>query len=854
MPRKGGREKDLEANVASSVPPAFPSPASDKTAFIGSSSMGPRPQLSSEQAPIAINERVLALARESATFKSVLNANVSFPSTASSVVSEGNKVFDAPVSPGHADTPSTSEKKPARKSSVSGDVNIIASARVLLQLAPHKTEPSDLVSGVSGLPRTPSTSSGAPNEDNSPGCLLQSRGSIGFLPRSLLGNLGIIRPDVPISHGSLSSDKILQAAKILEHLCNMVDLNVSIAEMFLLGYSTISKDPVILRSKSPCQESDYLYNYLHEAPFTDFDIGVGYTITAIGAINMSAGSGEASNVAKELANKAWTFFLEYLLPLYTLVENQLEALKNMYLLAHTYLKYFGKDLMIDKLDEATSSIMEKFTGMQEPRAKELLQPYMEIIWNIYILVSKHKVDLPTSRFFGWLSTQTIDANLLLSHYMLALPKEAFPSDDLFLAEIIACTFSNEVNNLNYRNTLAIYSSKVELHAALLLGLESLVNNTTHDTKSYDIFNLLQTKVLKGCPDLMQTYLKQHICKISAPFQWQFFILALRVADFGGATQSFVRDNKQGQFDIFGKSLINYLDYATAQDLRKTKNMSDMYVSSLSILSFSMVFNSKMLHMKSYAAAFDLNCISDMEANTLATLVLEWYLSVIKTLILMLNLLSNDDLEKAISESLFVQGLLYVTESHSFQPQTKPTEIIYHLYKKLSAVCDLWLGLNTSQFVELRANLDRFLNDLFTLASTSDNFSVRRVFVSNGTISLLERTEVLPDPKERRSMSLCLPLTLAQADISNANGNYVLIKPKGLLPQLNFPSGEKAPGAVFPPLFGVSGLPMPETPHPQRQSILGLLDLSFLTVKSPPFFLPPLQHPIKSEPVDGPLIR
>ncbi|RKP28783.1 hypothetical protein METBISCDRAFT_6277, partial [Metschnikowia bicuspidata] len=550
VPRKGGREKDPAANAASSVPPALPS----------------------------------------------------------------NKVFDAPVSPGHADTRSTSEKKPARKPSVSGDVNIIASARVLLQLAPHKTEPSDLVSGVS---------------------------------------------DVPILPGSLSSDKLLQAAKILEHLCNMVDLNVSIAEMFLLGYSTISKDPVILRSKSPCQESDYLYNYLHEAPFTDFDIGVGYTITAIGAINMSAGSGEASKVAKELANKAWTFFLEYLLPLYTLVENQLEALKNMYLLVHTYLKYFGKDLMIDKLDEATSSIMEKFTGMQEPRAKELLQPYMEIIWNIYILVSKHKVDLPPSRFFAWLSTQTIDANFLLSHYMLAFPKEAFPSDDLFLAEIIACTFSNEVNNLNYRNTLAIYSSKVELHAALLLGLESLVNNTTHDTKSYDIFNLLQSKVLKGCPDLMQTYLKQHICKISAPFQWQFFILALRVVDFGGATQSFVRDNKQGQFDIFGKSLINYLDYATAQDLRKTKNMSDMYVSSLSILSFSMVFNSKMLHMKSYAAAFDLNCISDMEANTLATLVLEWYLSVIKTLILMLNLLSNDDLERAISESLFVQGLLYV---------------------------------------------------------------------------------------------------------------------------------------------------------------------------------------------------
>lgn len=781
--------------------------------------------------PHTVANQGVLLNREGSTSECSVEFSSSTRSSASSVASQ---IFDSPVLPS---IPNACDMKCSLSI---GDASLIASARVLLQLAPHKTESCDLGPLLTYLPRTPMASAIPSNDTCSPTILPKARNSLGMLPTTVMSRPSIARPD--FQNEADIANKLFHAAKTMEHLCDISGRGVPIADMFLLGYATIEEEPVMLLSQHSKGKPIYFEAYLLGAPFSDFEVGVAYTVTAIGAISFPGNFEENRVVAKDLINKAWTFLIEYLIPSHTLIENQLEILKNLYLLAHTYLRHFSNDLMIGYLEETTHAIVSRVNSSQERGSKEMLTKQMEVIWNIYILVSKYKSHSSPPKFYSWISSQKIDGYFPLSHYMLTFSKGAFPLDDAFFSEIIACTFSNEVNGFSTNNTLTIFPSRLELRTALDLALETMVNFSSQSQR-IDFFNLQKNLLLLECPDQVKLNLKQHLCRISQPHEWQILSLSMNEANVDRNLQNFILENGRSSFDTFGKALLEYLR-ADLKSASTEKNLS-----SLSTLGNSLAFNGKLLQVRSFAKAFDQSKINTIEAKTLSVLVLEWYLSTVKSFISLLTIMSSDDLGRIITESQALQGLVYVTGSQKLVANMKASEIILQLFKKLTTVCDSWLNMNKGDYQEFRFYLARFLNDLFLLASNNDNFALENAYVSNGSICLQDRTSF----KERRSMSMSLPMSSSQSEHHAVGCNYVLIKPKELLPSVQLPAINKPSTAILPPLVAVNGLQLPPT-RQHRLSYLGLPSLSYLAVKGPPFVLPPLQHTIHSELSDRPLMR
>lgn len=818
VPRKMLQEKESATNPPKILPkPEFAASKDHRTSSVDFDH------------PVLPDQSVL-LNREGSTSE----CSVESTSTRSSASSVASQIFDSSV------LPNSLNASDMKYSLSLGDASLIASARVLLQLAPHKTESCDLGPLLTYLPRTPVTSVVSSNDTCSPNVLPRARNSIGMLPTSVLRRPSISRPE--FRNEADKTEKLLHAAKTMDHLCDFNGRTVPITDMFLLGYAAIEKEPVMLHSQYSKGKPVYFGAYFEGAPFSDFDVGVAYTISAIGAVSLSENSDENHAVAKDLVNKAWTFLIDYLIPRHTFDENQLEILKNLYLLAHTYLHHFGNDLIIGYLEETTHAIVDRVSRSQERGSKDLLTSHMEVIWNIYILVSKYKSHSSPPKFYSWILSQKIDGYFPLSHYMLTFPKGSIPLDDAFFSEIIACTFSNEVNGFSTNNTLTIYPSRLELRTALDLALESLVNFSCRST-NIDIFSLHKNLLLLECPEQVTLNLKQHICRLSQPHEWQILSLSLHEINVDRKLQTFILENVNSTFDSFGKALLEYL----SNDLRGAS--TDTNMSRLSTLGYSLSLNGKLLKVKSFATAYEQSKFNLIETKTLKVLVLEWYLSIIKCFISLLTTLSNGDLEHIIEQSQGLQGLIYVTGAQKLVANMKASEVILQLYKNLTTVCDSWLDISKDEYQEFRSNLARFLNDLFLLASNNDNFSLENTYVSNGSICLQDRTAF----KERRSMSMSLPISSSQSEHHAIGCNYVLIKPKEHLPSVQLPAIDKPNATILPPLVAVNGLQMPLT-RQHRLSYLELPSLSYLTVKGPPFVLPPLQHTIQSELSDRPAMR
>lgn len=819
VPRKGLRGKDTSTpeTIAPSKGAAKP--------LVGSS---PESKLPEEKG------LCMSVSTDEASSESSVESSTSATSSISSASTGASAVCDSPTS--------SSGSKDAKVNPALGDANLIASARVLLQLAPHKYEVGQ-APYLSRLPQSSVTTSIAPNEGKSPkspSFLPRSQEKIVMRPESI--SAATLKPRTP---DSMYFDRLLQATKSLDQLCDTNGFKVAIADVFMLGFSITSKEPALILPGSRHCQCTFLDGYLQGAPFSDFDIVTGYTMSAIGAINMKGQSQEYEIVANDLMNKAWTFLVEYLIARHTLVENQLEVLKTLYFMAHTYLRYFKNDLIISYLEETATAVLKRIPTHQDSR--ELLAPYMDIIWNIYIIVSKHKANSTPPKFFAWILSQNIDDYFPLSHHMLAFSKGPAPLEDQFFAEIISCTFSNEVNYLIHKSSLAVFANRVELHAALSLALASVVNYS--DAREVELFKLYKGKLLSECPDQMQVYLKSHLSELSKPWQFNILLLVLKELDLGRTALNFILEARDSRFDECGKSLIHYLSERDLLALSRGKLYE--YLSNINTVTYSLILNSKLLYMKPFASNLDENHITDIESEALSSLVLEWYLSMMKMFISILTSLSTTELDQIIVENPIFQGLLFVTGNHPLLPGAKASDVIFHLFKNLTVVCDLWLDVHQSYSKEFRSNLSKFLNDLFLLASNNENFLINDVYISNGSISLNGKSSA---SKERRSLSLSIPLSSSLSEGNNLNGNYVLIKPKELLPPLNIGSMEKSSGAILPPLLAVPGLHLPQSSHNHRHSLLDLLSIAFLTVKNPPFVLPPLQHSLKTSLNDRPLLR
>lgn len=732
-----------------------------------------------------------------------------------------NKIFGSPVLRG---IDSKDRNRNIITSSI-GDASLIASARVLLQLAPKKSEPCDFAL-ASYQPHTPLSSSGGSNDITTANVLTRAHTStnVGMLPDSTS-----LATQSTEDEKDSSAERLLQAAQVLQQLCDPCGRDAPIADMFCVGYSVLNENPVMLKLQQTKVQSSLLSSYLQGAAFSNFDIGVSYTISAIGAINMSDAVKDYQEVARDLMNKALTFIIQFLMPRYTLYKHQLEIVNNLYLLAHTYLKYFNNDLMIGYLEETTNTLLERV--LRERVAKELLKSHMETLWNVYILISKCKIHSTPPKFYSWMLSQNIDGFYSLSHYMLSFLRGPMPMIEPLLAELVSCTFCNETNNLLRNNALAVYASRVDLHTAIELACESMVKLYPY---TLDNFELQKRIMLHDLLPLMQFHLKQRICRVAAPYQWQVLSLAIMMADQTLKSYAFITEHAGTPYDRFGEAFLKYLKESTV--IRSSTLVDVLNV--LSTHSYSLILNSKLLHVRSIKSSFVQDRVNVLERNLLSTLVLQWFLTLIDYFVFMLTQ-PKLDLERTLSENTLLQVLIFITGCHPVQSNTRASDVILQLCKEVSAVCELWLDLNKNEYQELRVNLSRFLSNLFFLASNNDHFSIFDVRLVNGSLSLNDGNPYT-DYKERRSMSLSLPVDwTSNPNTHTVNRNYVLIKLKESMPSDSLPSIEKSLGATLPPLLAVNKLPMPHAPL--NGPFLSVPNVSF--VEDPPFLLPRLHHNI-----------
>ncbi|WPK27597.1 hypothetical protein PUMCH_004993 [Australozyma saopauloensis] len=736
-----------------------------------------------------------------------------------------------PVSP-----PLSSGETQLRSSSL-GDANLIASARVLLQLAPQKADVAELPS-LNYLPRTPATSIVATSDLRSPKTLPRAHGSIAMLPRSSLQYQLTSAPGIELQY-----ERLLSAAESIEQFFDKRHQDVSISDMFLLGFSILSESPLLLRSRYASFEPVYLNEYLQGTPLSDFDIGVGFTVSAIGATSMAGSSEKIREDSKMLINKAWTFLIEHLIPRHTLLENQLEVLKNLYLLAQTYLHYFGSDLMIGYLEDTTQAVLEKLSHSKDSIATEVMKPYMEIVWNIYIIVSKHRASSSPPKFYTWALSQTLEDYLSLSQIMLSFSKGSISMQQEFLVQIVACTFTNEVNKLASENSLAIFSSREDLNEALKTAQSSLIMAGSNTTKP-DLFHLFSKKMQQNCPEQLKQHLKDRTCQISSPFQWEILAQTVREGFLGEKLFNFVSTYSNSLFETIANQLIDFMGAFARKEEYETKSIGR--ITALSTVSYSLALNGKLLRMKQFADLFDEVRLKKLDSVNLSSFVLEWFISLCSSLLSLFSSQIRFQLDRFISESQALQGLLHMTEAYLIHSGVTSTETIYQLYRNLAATAELWLSTNQDHFKDFRTHLTRFFDEVFLIAYTRDHFQLENVHLSNGSLLLKEKNEGANIGKERRSVSLSAPQKSSNfgSDQASIGGNYVLIKPKEALPSIVLPSLEKAPGATLPPFLGVSGVHLPQVSGLQGQFGHNIQSVSFLALKNPPFVLPPIQHSFK----------
>lgn len=752
---------------------------------------------------------------------------IASPTTILSTSSNVSQLLDSPISPKARALVKSTEMKTS--SSVS-DASLIASAKVLLQLAPHKAESTQ-------LPRPTNIQLNSPVLTDTP---IKSKSSPTILPKARYSEVSL-----RVDHFAQQSEnpaellqtKILYTAKYLERVCDVNSPNVSIGDMFLLGYSVVYSEPIMIESQYSNNKAHFMDEYFQGATFTDFDFAISYIISAIGAINTVD---KLYTPAKDLINKAWTFLIECSSSQQTLVQYHLETIKVLFFLGKTYLRHFGNDLFMGYLEESTTVMLSKLALVSDLQQKELLRPFIANIWNVYLLVSKHKIQTGPPKFYSWAVDQNIDGYFSLSHYTLTFPKGKLPIEEPFFAEIVSCTLINEVNSLRRDNVLAIFNSHSDLHDAIALAVQSLVNYSLRSTK-IDNFTLQMKKLGQDCPQQIGFYLKQNICRISEPSHWQILLLAIDEIDLDGKCHYFLQERRNSLFDAFGEGMLKFLSNDGSSTV-KIETLSKMCT-----ISNSLTFNSRLLQTKPYFTLFDERTINVTEFNGLRLLVIKWYLLIVKVFISLLASHSISKLGQKLTESLDLRALLHLTGIQVNKSITG-SELIIQLYHKITDVFNSWLDMRTGEFLEFRINLARFFNILFSLASTNNNFLVERAYMNHGSVLLRGRKNSVIELKERRSLSMSLPIAASSSDSHTISSNYVLIQPKEKQSEIYLPPIEM-PTSVLPPLVAFNGLPLP-TQERTRSSFLGMPNLPHLALKSHPFVLPPLHQSINSCDKDG----
>lgn len=594
--------------------------------------------------------------------------------------------------------------------------HVMASAKALLQLAPQKTLDDEPALATPPLPPT-EPPNGAPATVLYPESDDKLPDWVPALPR----------------HGQHELIQLLLMLRNLEQLYDAEDMRYPVNDLFLAGFVVLTAEPYTVFQDVRADLMRYLRAFSLALPVADFKAGLVYTTLAVVALTVPARDYDADEVASMFINKAWSILVDKLIPNHTSLLLQAEILKNLYVLTYAYVRYFHNDLIVTYLEETSHVIIQNLAALQSPASEEIIRLNMDLFWSIYILVSKYKVNEAPPKFYFWFLDRCVLDNqkLTLILLMKGFSKHVQKLDSPMLNEIVVCTLSNEVNNYITTKDKWLYLLWDSLHNANIL-IHKSISKSLLAAATPDIFDIFRRKIIINAPAKFKDFLSNYAFKITEPYQWTMLLVMLREFNSSFSFSTLLKDNARSLFQQFGNSLLTFL----AEDHSVLSSLLTLHFgfsTSLGIVSFPLIFNAKFLNLKHVTPPFQRSELNVVDATNLNNLVLEWYISVVKILI---RLLSNPrEIEKAIADNYFLQCLIYLVNEKESGPLTATPEFFLLLFNDLTKICDTWINFNNQEpyLQTFRANLNKFLSDLFVLALNNEHFNISDVYVANESI-------------------------------------------------------------------------------------------------------------------------
>lgn len=690
---------------------------------------------------------------------------------------------------------------------------------------------------------------------------------------------GLARPG--LARALSPSARLYAVAKKISSFYDPTDLRYPMDEIFLAGYGVLANDPAV-----GFQGLEFV-NHFSELPepVCDFKIGIAYTLLAAGALTVPADDYDREEVATMFMNRAWNVFVERLMPKNASIDHQSEILRNLYLLTYTYLRYFNNSLMVPYLEDSAVVIFQNLTLQPNSVLARIVHLNLSLFWRVYILVSKHKAKEMPPKFYSWFLSQQVDPKVSesLSALMLRYSLAHHLLSDPFLCDIITCTLSNELNNFLITKALWIFDLEAALHKAIIMVNRSLdkagslqssgssASSISSDSCSVslspslssslldsvlDIFSHFKEKLTVDAPPQLRSILNDYVFRITAPYHWDLLSLTLREFNSNFNFSRFMKENLHSTFQKFGNDLLRFFSHDSILESRILPTPADLF-DNLAIVSYPLLFNCNFLRLTHVPPSIVVADLDIIDLTNLNNLLLEWQVTVVKVLV---NLVSGRDMdvEKSVSESAVLQGLLYMLSEESSEVEYTP-EFFLLIFNKLTKISDMWLRfVNKSEAMStLRANLHRFLSDLFVLALNNDRLIIEDLYVTNESILIRSRRSksigsidmrTSPFKKEHRMRMNSIvqtPLLTLPSITTTNNSNYVLMNKPPTIQEhkIQWNGTVMTPSSSLPPLQNLQvtnpnmtsplagGVPSgnPLLP-PLRSTVKGLSEDNFTTTE------------------------
>lgn len=659
---------------------------------------------------------------------------------------------------------------------------------------------------------------------------------------------------------SISGDTInlLSVVASIEKFYHPDDLKYPVNDMFLLGYPVIAKEDHPVLHDLLASSVDSLHaNLQASSGVNEFQLGVIYCVLSVGSLSMPPKAFDNENTATFFINKSWAILVDKLSLSTADIPTQCEILKNFFILTYVYLRFFNNDLMITHLEKSVDVILQNFlASAANPACAAHIDAALPTLWSVYVLVSKCRLNDPPPKFYSWFLDAKLDPNnpATLRDTCRGLVTSQLTLDDHFLTDIIISTLGNEVNNFVFNNTLWIFESHASLHKALIHTQQS-ISMRACPRKSFghhgSLFDILRAKLVTSSPPKYRELLESYVFKITSPQHWNMLLLTLREVNAPFIFHNFMKDNVNVSFQTFGNNLLKFL--ASDASLIPTAGLAStisIFNNNLGMVSYPLIFQYSILSLNNVEVPFDVKALNTIDFANLNNLILEWYITVVKVLVVLITKHTSSEAEDFIVSNPVLLCLFYMITREA--PTTHPVgtaEYCLLIFEQLTKVCDVWLGFinKTDLLNNLKANLNRFLSDLVVLALNNEGLALGDLYVAKESILIKNKrsrsTSAVEVNSSSSNSSVLSHHSSLSMDSSIRSGNYVLMNKH----DRTIPST-----ALFAPFTGISKVNFASHGPAEYEREVPPMTATPITPGAGGYVLPPINAPLKEmKPTNSP---